>query len=219
MLDSALEALQVVREEERAARRVLEQGYREDLAAIGRLIAGPLRKARSELEEHFLSLGTLDPILSANLTKQQAELVALNCGRDAFANASVRFRARFGIYAEEVAEAEKRFLATVKTGIDKPGVPQRQPRKIALPRIDLDDERSIVPQSHASLSTIDRWIDELDVLLRAALEYTLNKAYRMVVNRGFVRLARTRIAAHQAPRERRARGLGMPPSAPPKIRS
>jgi hypothetical protein len=198
MLDSALEALQVVREEERAARRALEQGCRDDLASIGRLIAGPLRKARSELEGHLLSLGTLDPILSANLTKQQAELVALNGGRAAFANAGIRFRARFGIYAEELAAAEKRLLETVKPGVDKPGIPQRGPRKITLPRIELDDERSIVPQSHASLSTIDRWIDELEILLRAALEYTLNRACRTVLNRGFVSLARTRIAAHRA---------------------
>jgi hypothetical protein len=47
MLDSMLDALEIVREEERAARRALEQGYRDDLAALGRLITGPLRKARS----------------------------------------------------------------------------------------------------------------------------------------------------------------------------
>jgi hypothetical protein len=219
MLDPKLEALQTLREEEQTARRALEQGYRDDLAAIGRLMTAPLRKARSELEEHLLSLGTLDPILSANLTKQQAELVALNCGRDAFVSASVRFRARFGIYAEELAAAEKRFLETVKTGVDKPGVPRREPRKITLPSIELDDERSIVPRSHASVSTVDRWIDELEMLLRAALECTLYRAYRMVLNRGFVSLARTRIAEHLASREPPAHVLGMPASASPKIRS
>lgn len=208
MLDSVLEALQVVREEERAARRALEQGFRDDLAAIGRLIAGPLRKARGELEGHLLSLGALDPILSANLTKQQAELVALDGGRAAFANAGIRFRARFGIYAEELAAAEKRLLESVKSGVDKLGVPRLQPRRIALPRIELDDERSIVPQGHASLSTIDRWADELEILLRAALEQTLNRACRIVLNRGFVSLARTRIAAHRASPKPRAHGIG-----------
>ena len=109
-------------------------------------------------------------------------------------------RARFAIYAEELVAAEKRFSETTKTGVDKPGVPRREPRRLTLPPIELDDERSIVPQARPSLSTIDRWIDELEMLLRVALEHALNRAYRMVVNRASVSLARTSIAARRASR-------------------
>ncbi len=170
-----------LREDERVARKALERGCREDMLSLQRLTARPLRKARHELLECTLSIGALDPILRRNVLTQEAEAVALRCAQNAFANADVRFRARFGIYANALADAQERHL-------------ERRLRRIALPHLMLEDERSVVPHCEISPSTVDEWIEELGRKLRAALEDEARRACRAAAERGSRSLARARVA-------------------------
>jgi len=188
-----------LRAEERAARRTLERGCSEDVAAIDDFIAGPLRKARVELEEYILSLGTLEPTFRRNLVAEAAEEIALLCRRRAFANADVRFRARFGIYASALKEAEQQLLARV--GDASVGTRMlRAQRRISLPHLVVDDEASVRPQCEASSETIAQWAHELGVELRSTLANAIECTCRRVTRRGSASLARASV------RESRARG-------------
>lgn len=200
-------------------RTELVVGCRADMLGIDRLIARRLRKARNELEAYFSSLGTLDPTLSANLTRQHAELVAVRCASDSFANARVRFRARFGIYAEALNASEKRFVETAVSNARGLRVYPRIPRKLALPRFELGDERSIIPRREVSLSEMDDWIGDLGTLLQQALESTVRTACRSIVNRGAISLVRTSMAVRLAFQAALDHPSALPASATPKIRS
>lgn len=179
-----------LREDERAARDVLERGCREDMLSLQRLLAGPLSKARRELPECILSTGSLDPTLRRSVLAQEAERIALRCAQRAFANADVRFRARFGMYAAALSDAHERFL-------------KHPPRRISLPHLVLENESSIVPRCEVSLAAVDEWVKELAGTLRATLEAEVGRACRVTAERGLRSLARARIAlrleAHEAP--------------------
>jgi len=189
---SVAESAVQLREDERAARDVLEQGCRKDMLSLQRFIAGPLHKARRELAECMLSIGTLDPFLRRTLLADEAQVAAMRCAQRAFANADVRFRARFGLYASALSEAQERQL-------------ERRPRRITLPHLMLDDERSIVPRCEVSLATIDEWTEELANNLRVALENEALRACREAAERGMRSLARARIALRLRAHERPAR--------------
>jgi hypothetical protein len=187
-----------LRTQERAARRALERGCSEDMAAIDGLIAGPLRKARVELEEYTLSLGALEPTFRRNLMREAAEEIALRCRRRAFANADVRFRARFAIYAIALQEAEQRLLARV--GDARAGTRMlRAQRRMPLPHL-VDDDDSVLPRCEASSATIEQWASELESALREAIAEATERARRRIIRRGSANLARASV------RESRARG-------------
>jgi hypothetical protein len=181
MIDAGLLAF---RAEEAAARSQLEAGCRSDLAHSSSLIALPLRKARLELDSYLESLGTIQPRLAVSLGAQHADVIARDCAGSVFANASVRFRARFRTYAEILVDAERRFLETAMPGNDERGRPARAARRIPVPRIDLYDEHSILPQSRLSLPETGPWMLELEDRLQRTLESNVNAARRKLVDRG-----------------------------------
>ena len=186
-----------LREDERAARRVLIRGCGEDLRAIKLLISRPLREARTAVDEELASLGLLDPLLRHGILKEASAEIALRCARSAFANASVRLRARLGIYALALAQSERRFFeaAAAAAAVDESSLPFRTPPRIALPHIELDDDASIVPGGDISN---DEWIVELETRLRVALEVEVERAKLTLMKRGFASLARAHTALRLA---------------------
>jgi hypothetical protein len=183
--------LLVFRAEEAAARSALEAGCRSDLAQSGSFIALPLRKARLELEGYLESLGTIQPRLAVSLGTQRAEAVARDCANSVFANASVRFRARFRTYAEVLVDAERRFVEAAMPGGVEQGRPTRTARQIPVPRIDVYEERSILPQSRLSLPESGPWVLELENCLQRTLESNVNAARRRLLDRGERQMLRT----------------------------
>lgn len=183
------EAAAQLREAEQRARERLERGCRDDATSLRRLIAGPLRKARLELRERILSIGSLDPVSRRNLLAQEAEEVAMRCAHNALANTDVRFRARFGMYATAIADEQEALLG-------------RPPRRITLPHLTLDDEPSVVPRSEVSLASVDAWIEELGNTLCLALEHEAWRAYGVTAERGSRSLARARIALRLRQKQR-----------------
>ncbi len=190
--------LQMLCAREAAARAELDAGCRADLQKIACLTGAPLRRARAELEGYLLSPGSLVPKLASNPEREFAELLALRCASDVFANAGLRFRARFRNYAQALLVAEQSFIEAM-TPID----PDRRrrtkaPRQIAVPRIEFDEDASMVPQSMPSLSDVDEWIDELAQHLHGALESTVSVALRKILDRGMRSVARTSAAIRLA---------------------
>jgi hypothetical protein len=212
--DRTLTALRGLPKAEEAARTALEAGCRADLERVECFIEPPLRRARLEFSAYLTSLGALDPILSANLKREHAEDVASRCAFHVFANASVRFRARFRTYAEALVAAQKNLVETATLSLEcsRP----RAPRRIALPRIELDDGRSVTPECEPALSRIDEWTAELHRRLRTALQSVVVTACAKTLDRGAAAVARTsvavRLAALAQPRSTRG-------AVAPKIRS
>jgi hypothetical protein len=188
MIDAGLLAF---RAEEATARSELEAGCRSDLAHSRSFIALPLRKARLELDSYLESLGTIQPRLAVSLGAQHADIIARDCASSVFANASVRFRARFRTYAEILVDAERRFVETAMPGGDERGRATRATRQILVPRIDLYDERSILPQSSLSPPETGPWMLELENRLQGTLESNVDAARRKLLDRGERQMLRT----------------------------
>ena len=183
-----LDELHAVRRREADARALLESGCREDVAALRGLLESHLRKARRAIEA------------CPRPAKERADAIAAICVKRAFANANVRFRARFAIYAEALAAAERH-------------VRSRGVRRIALPRILCENERSIVPEMAPEAHAADRWMAELESRLSGSLQGAIERACRAVIQRGAVRLARASIAFRlgaSATRIEAARSIGSP---------
>jgi hypothetical protein len=212
--DWAPAAFQGLRRAEQAARTALEAGCRGELEQVERFIERPLCKARLEMAAYLTSLGARDPILSANLKREYAENVALRCARDAFANASVRFRARFLTYAEALVAAQRNFIEASTLSLDCSHL--RAPRRIVLPRVELGDERSLAPECEPSVSDIDEWTADLKRRLQMALRSVVVAACAKTLDRGAVAVARASVAARLAtPAQPRSTRGGVAP----KIRS
>jgi hypothetical protein len=188
MIDAGLLAF---RAQEAAARSELEAGCRSDLLHSGTFVALPLRKARLELDSYLESLGTIQPRLAVSLGAQHADVIARDCAISVFANASVRFRARFRTYAEILVDAERRFVETAMPGTDERGRPARAVRQIPVPRIDLYDERSILPQGRLWVPDSGPWMLELENRLQRTLESNVNSARRKLLDRGERQMLRT----------------------------
>lgn len=152
---------------ERTAREALDRGCTADLEWTDCLITRHVRKARVELADRVLSLG-VDPVLRRAAIAIEAEDVAAHCVRDVFANADIRFRARFRTYAESL-----------------PG------RKIRIPHLDLAAQGSIVPRA-AAVAPFEEWLGELETAVRAALREAIESARHVLVRRAVASLARAR---------------------------
>lgn len=187
-----------LREDERLARESLDRGCSADVASLDRLLDGPLRQARAELEAEIASLGTPDATLRRNLLVQLAEDVAMRCAGNAFANASVRFRARFGIYAGALSNAEQRFVAAARKAAAANTLQLQAERRIMVPHIELNDELAVIPRCEVSFDTVEQWLIELEARLRRALEEAVERARLRVVRRGTMSLSRTRVALRLA---------------------
>lgn len=215
MIDARLLAF---RAEEAAARSELEVGCRGDLQHVDSILAIPVRKARIELESYLESLGTIQPRLAASLGAKEAKVIAQNCANSVFANASIRFRARFRTYAELFANAERRFVETATIASSRGRRPLRAVRQIAIPRIDLCDS-SVFPYIQLSPPDADPWTLELKKRLQSALELSVYTARQKLLARGERQLLRTLAAVRLVSLAERHQSTVIPAPVRPNIRS
>jgi hypothetical protein len=183
---------------EKASRQALVDGCRSDLAAIERFLARPLREAKLSLEEELASGGELEPLLRHNLLRENAASIAMRCTWHVFANANIRFRARFGLYVLAVAEAEREFIAAASAALGDPGLSVHAQRQIVIPHLDLGDETRVAPDHNPSVEGAEAWVAELQTHLRDALEQEVWLAVKAVAARGYASIARTRVALRRA---------------------
>ncbi len=135
-------------EAERQARLALASGCSDDLATGDRFSVRPAEAAREQLRAQLLSVGEVDAEFRKQLIAQAAESAAAECARRVFSNADVRFRARFRFYADALFDALLQAHC-------------RRPRRIAVPHVLLEDERSIVPQIEVRYDALEEWTIEL----------------------------------------------------------
>lgn len=162
------------------AREALIDGCRSDLAAIERLLSGPLERAKIAL------------------MNEKPDEAALACSWEVFANANVRFRARFAMYASELADAEQQFIDATCALIGDCDMDVHSARRITLPRMNAEDYRSFNAHCERSPDAIEMWLKQLEVFLRRSLEREAELALRAVIDRGSMSIARTRIALRRA---------------------
>jgi hypothetical protein len=187
---------QRLREAERKAREALEQGCADDLMRVALLFGGPLRHAGAKLETWLLGLGSSDSIFERTILMEQVIDVQRDCMARVFANANVRFRARFGIYASALAEAEHEFLRTSSELAD---AHFGESRRIALPHIKTPDDWPRTPESEiSSASDVDEWTERLGQAIFSCLAREVNRARAALLRRGRASLARTQLAPYLA---------------------
>lgn len=190
------EALAKLRDIERIARDQLHQGCIQDRSVIGALVDRLLERAREDLEARLLTLGTMDPILHRSLLIQETTEVEQDCLREAFANADVRFRARFAFYVEAVNNAEHEFL---ELGQQKPNAPpMRHERRVALPHLDCVDEAA--PSCAVDLEgspDLAEWSALFRMRLLQALLEAEDVARKSLIRRAHTSLARTQLALYR----------------------
>lgn len=191
------EALAKLRDIERIARDQLHQGCIQDRSVIGALVDRLLERAREDLEARLLTLGTLDPILYRSLLIQETTEVEQDCLREAFANADIRFRARFAFYVEAVNDAEHEFLELGQQTPNAP--PMRHERRVALPHLDCVDEAT---PSYAVDLAASPDLAEWTVLFRRRLLQALLEAEEVarkaLILRAHTSIARTQLALYRA---------------------
>jgi hypothetical protein len=186
---------QRLREAERRARGALNQGCADDLTRVALLFGAPLRQAGAELETRLLRVGSGDS-LRRTLLMQQVVDVQRDCANRVFANADVRFRGRFGIYASALAEAENEFLLTSGK---LAGAHFGEGRRIVLPHIKHPDEWPRVPESEiSSASDIDEWTERLGQAIFGTLIQEVNLACVALLRRGRASVARTQLVPRLA---------------------
>jgi hypothetical protein len=118
--------------------------------------------------------------------------IALRYAREVFANGGVRFRARFAMYASALTDAQRRFLVEAAPFVEEGARGLRPPRRITVPRIEFNHAQAIVPPTNPS--SIDRWVEELRGRVTDALTREVDRAQRVVLERGAASLIRIRIA-------------------------
>ncbi|MGH7738327.1 MAG: hypothetical protein ACREMP_10755 [Candidatus Tyrphobacter sp.] len=181
-----------VREEERRAREELARGCERDLLTIERFVRRPGSMACAELRDAMLSLGAeMDADLRKQLIAQAVDEIASRCARRAFSSADVRLRARFRNYADALVEAEKRA---------SPG----RHRRIVVPHLDAHCDRSVLPRTEPSTTTLDEWTADLRQLVVDALRDSIEAARRLVERRGREGVARDAIAVRLRQRPNRS---------------
>lgn len=183
---------------ERRARELLTQGCAADLRTIDRFISRPLERAKEKLLDELHAVGDIDRTFRRNLLRELSETIALECSREVFANVDVHFRARFALYADALAQAEQAFVDDIRILIADPQVRVHYQRRVTLPHVVLEDERSVVPDCEPSLEDARKWINELRVLLGLELEQQVYRAIRALTDRASASVARTRVAVRYA---------------------
>jgi hypothetical protein len=189
-----------LRSDERAAREALDRGCAADLAAFAQFARASLRTARAAVQTCVLSTGPVDLQLRRHVLATGAADAAVTCARAVFANAGLRVRARFAMYADALAAAERRFIDDARGALGDDGARLRAQRRIAIASVECEDERSVVPSCELTASSLDAWSHELESRIRVALASEVERGRRALLKRGSASLARTRVALRLAAR-------------------
>ena len=195
-----------LRNVERGARERLIAGCAEDDARLEQFFAHPLTVVEREAVAALAGEGTnLERDLANNLRRDVFDRIGLGFGRLVCANVGLRARARFKIYARELAGAE---MAIVEAIAVMRVVRARRilPKMFAIQRVTIEDIR--IPSAPEHASEVRAWVAELHRLVRDEVRCSVAVSRDRVLAHGSERLGivKTRIAlAIFAPAPPRAR--------------
>ena len=191
---SHMEALfAALRDVERSARARLIAGCAEDNARIERFLERPVAVARREAHDAMAGIGAIpDTDLAANLRREAFERIGITFAETVCSNVGLRARARFKMYANDLAGAEVIIAqALAETHL----VPAKRllPRMFAIGRLDIDEMR--IPDPPRLPSEIDDWVEALRTGIRFEIQELVIAARDRVLTHGFDRLGivKTRI--------------------------
>jgi len=178
---------------ERTARERLIAGCSDDDAKIDRFLDRPIAAAAVAAHEAMAAMGNVaDPDLAKNLRREAFERIAEACVEAVISNAALRARARFRIYASEIATVEADIADFISASHLVPAK-RILPRMFSVGRIESDEIR--VPEPPLGDAEIDEWGRRLRVTARNELKARLKTARERTLRHGYDRLGiiRTRI--------------------------
>jgi hypothetical protein len=183
----------------REAQRALNRGCDSDIRSSPTLLARPLVVARTCLENELLGTSTLaDKALRSHLLFAGCQDIVACCTRSVRDNADVRFRARFRMFAEAVHELECEFAEKARV-VEPEGASRiKMPRRIAVPRVCLDDLPMPRQPDDSSAASINAWASDLTMLLTDRLREAVEDARREAVRRSTRSVARIVVRAARA---------------------
>ncbi len=168
----------LARDEERAARQRLAKGCAQDIASLDELLSGPLAAARRELSDLLAGLGAFERTTTQALVYRATDEIAARCIECVADNVNMRFRARFRMYVDAVAQSESRLLG--------------KPRRPAVPRIDLRAVSTPLPSAMWSQQIVDDWIERLRCGIHEVVQHEVEIAQRIIARRVIASVARSR---------------------------
>jgi hypothetical protein len=175
-----------LRSVERDANARLVAGCAEDDARIERYFEGPLGLARDNAVAAFAAMGcALESDLARSLRRESFERIAMGFARLVSANVDLRARARFRLYAQELAGAEIAITEAI-AALRVVRAKRLLPRMFAIQRVAVDDLH--YPDPPEAASEIDNWVEELHVLVRSALQRGVKASLASVLVHGSNRL-------------------------------
>jgi len=183
-----------LRSVEKAARARLIAGCAEDDERLEQFFANPLRVVEREALAALDGQSTnLERDLATNLRRDIFDRIGLGFGRLVCANVGLRARARFKIYAREIADAEiaiAEAIAVMRVVRAK----RLLPKMFAIQRVWIEDLR--VPPGPEHASEVCAWVGELHRLVRDEVRCTVALSRDHVLAHGSERMGivKTRIA-------------------------
>jgi len=175
-----------LRSVEKAARARLVAGCAEDDERLEEFFVHPLRVLEREALAALDGQGTnLERELATNLRRDAFDRIGLGFGRLVCANIGLRARARFKLYARELADAE---IAVVEAIAVMRVVRARHllPKMFAIQRVSIEDLR--VPPGPEHASEVCAWVDALHRLVRDEVRRILAVSRDYVLAHGCERM-------------------------------
>ncbi|HTX57455.1 MAG TPA: hypothetical protein VMD47_10200 [Candidatus Acidoferrales bacterium] len=189
---------------ERDARARLVVGCAEDDARIERYFEKPLQILKNNAADALAAMGSgLERDLARNLRRETFDRIGMGFARLVSANVDLRARARFRLYAQELADAEIAIVQAI-AAMRVVRAKRMLPRMFAIQRVSVDDLR--FPEPPESASEIGDWVKELHGLVREAVRRRVDAALLRVLAHGSDRLgivkSRIDLALRTPPRSR-----------------
>ncbi|MDE2482049.1 MAG: hypothetical protein KGN02_07655 [bacterium] len=134
----------------------------------------------------------LEPELAKNLRREAFHRIGVTCVKAVLANIALRLRARFRIYAREIAGAETR-IESVLASMRLPSARHYIPRMFPIQRLHL--EPGNIPEPPDCASDVGDWLKALHASARDQIERCLDAAVARVLSSGTDRMGvvKTRI--------------------------
>jgi len=178
---------------ERSARARLLAGHADDVTKIERYFIHPMKVAERSACDALTGIGTVDDAdLAAALRQEAFERIASACAESIFANVSLRLRARFRMYVDEIAQAEVR-IADAISAAHLVRAKRILPRMFAVGRIDAD--ALAIPRAPDDEASIEDWLELLSRAIHDELAAASKRALEKLLDQGYTRLGiiKTRI--------------------------
>ncbi|HTU71532.1 MAG TPA: hypothetical protein VMF11_14615 [Candidatus Baltobacteraceae bacterium] len=171
---------------EEAARERLLAGCADDAIKIERYFNRPLEIAKRSARNTMAGMGFLEDVdLAAGLRREAFERIGTVCADSICSKAALRVRARFRIYADEIANAEDR-IADAIAASRLVHVERIFPRMFSIGWIDFDNLH--IPDPPGDDAAIDDWIEHLRRAVGEELAASTKRAVGEVLEQGYARL-------------------------------